>query len=252
MDIESLKLKNKTVVVTGGSGLLGSTVTSYFNQFGASVFNADIKSINNDVAFIDFDMTDARNLSENVRNIWKNLKKIDIWINCAFPRTKDWRTDSENISAEGWDDNVSAHMGGYCRTTLELAKLMKEHEVKGSIVNVSSIFALVGHDFSIYNNTDIYPAIPYAAIKGGINSFTRFVASKYGKDGIRVNSISAGGIANKSITNKDFIKQFSKKTLLGRMAEPSEIAKPILFLASENASYITGTNLVVDGGWTTI
>jgi len=252
LDTERNNFQHKNVVITGGSGLVGGAVIELFENAGASAFNADIQSGKSENAFIEFDMADSANLKENVTKIWNRLGKIDIWINCAFPRAKGWRDDPDNISSEGWDNNVAAHMGGYCRTTLEIAKLMKANKVNGSIVNVSSIFAIVGHDFSVYEGTDIYPALPYSAIKGGINSFTRYAASKFGKEGIRVNSISAGGVANDAITNKKFISQFSKRTLLGRMALPKEIANPILFLASEDASYVTGTNLVVDGGWTTI
>jgi NAD(P)-dependent dehydrogenase (short-subunit alcohol dehydrogenase family) len=121
----------------------------------------------------------------------------------------------------------------------------------GSIVNIGSIYGVVGNDFTVYENTGgMTSPAAYAAIKGGITNFTRYLASYYGAKGIRVNCVSPGGIFNHQ--HPAFVTQFEHKLPLKRMGKPEEIAAPIRFLLSDDASYITGHNLMVDGGWTAI
>jgi NAD(P)-dependent dehydrogenase (short-subunit alcohol dehydrogenase family) len=109
---------------------------------------------------------------------------------------------------------------------------------------------MVAPDFSIYEGLDMTTPASYAAVKGGIINLTRFLASYYGKHGIRVNSVSPGGIANNQ--PDVFVRRYVSKTPLGRMGTPQDIAGAVVFLASEAAAYVTGHNLVVDGGWTAV
>jgi NAD(P)-dependent dehydrogenase (short-subunit alcohol dehydrogenase family) len=126
-----------------------------------------------------------------------------------------------------------------------------KNNLSGSIVNVASIYGVVGNDFTIYENTDgMTSPAAYSAIKGGIINFTKYLASYFGSYGIRVNAVSPGGIFNHQ--NKTFVKQFEYKVPLKRMARPEEIAPSITFLLTDESTYITGHNLIVDGGWTSI
>ncbi len=122
----------------------------------------------------------------------------------------------------------------------------------GSIVNIGSIYGVVGNDFTIYEGYGGTSPAAYSAIKGGLINFTRYLASYYGKDRIRVNCISPGGILNEKSQHPDFIKRYSEKSPLKRLGYAIEIAAPVAFLLSEDASFITGHNLMVDGGWTAI
>ena len=127
---------------------------------------------------------------------------------------------------------------------------MKE-ERNGSIVNIASIYGIVGNDFSVYKNTDgMTSPAAYSAIKGGIVNLTRYLSSYLGEYNIRVNCVSPGGVFNNQHPN--FVKQYSKRVPLKRLASPDEISPAVTFLLSEGARYITGHNLVVDGGWTAI
>jgi NAD(P)-dependent dehydrogenase (short-subunit alcohol dehydrogenase family) len=120
----------------------------------------------------------------------------------------------------------------------------------GSIVNISSIYGSVGPDFNIYKGTEMTMPAAYSAIKGGVVNFSKYIASYFGSYGIRVNCVSPGGILdNQPLV---FISNYEQKVPLRRLAKPNEISPSVSFLLSDSSSYITGHNLLVDGGWTAI
>ena len=248
-------LKNKVAVVTGGAGLIGKTISIALAQAGAKIYIADtdkktaskIIKQNSRLKWIELNITDINSIKECIDTIVKKEKKIDIWVNCAYPRTNDWSEKFENIRPESWKKNIDMHLNGYFLCSQQIAKQMKKQS-SGSIINLSSIYGIVGPDFSIYKNTKNTMPAAYSAIKGGINTFTKYLATYYAKHGIRVNAICPGGIYDKQ--SKDFVKKYNEKTPMRRMGKPEEIAGPVLFLASDASSYITGQMLIVDGGWT--
>ena len=120
---------------------------------------------------------------------------------------------------------------------------------------MNSIYGLLGQDMTIYEKTSIKDNMPYSIIKGGLVNLTRQMASYYGRFGIRINSICSGGVYSTKDQNfriKQFVKNYKKRVPLKRLAKPSEIASVNLFLSSDASSYITGTAVIVDGGWTCI
>ena len=121
---------------------------------------------------------------------------------------------------------------------------------KGNIVNIGSIYGVVGNDFTVYENTELTSAAAYSAIKGGLINFTRYLASYYGADAININLVSPGGIFDNQPPT--FVKQYNHKVPMKRMGTPKDIAPPVSFLLSNEAQYITGQNLIVDGGWTCV
>ena len=134
-----------------------------------------------------------------------------------------------------------------------IANLMVKKNKPGTIIQLGSIYGIVGQDINIYKNTNMAENMTYSIIKGGILSLTRQMASYYGKFNIRINSVCPGGVFNKKYPqNKIFIKNYRNRVPLKRLAENKEIASSIIFLSSEASSYITGTALMVDGGWTCI
>lgn len=251
---ESFSLKNKIAVVTGGVGLIGKAISIGFAQADAKVFVADINEIagnkfvkkNSRLKWIKLDIINSKSIKQCINKIIEIEGKIDVWVNCAYPRTSDWSEKFENIKYESWKKNIDMHLNGYFQCCQLIAEQMKKQK-GGNIINISSIYGVVAPDFSIYDTSSTMPAA-YSVIKGGINSFTKYLATYYGKFGVRVNAICPGGIYDKQL--KIFVKKYSEKTPLGRMGTPKDIAGPAIFLASDASSYITGHILMVDGGWT--
>ena len=256
---DKFSLKNKIAVVTGGIGLIGKPVSIGLAQAGAKVYVTDInekegskieknyKKSDLKLKWIKLDITDINSIKTIIKKIIKKDKKIDIWVNCAYPRTSDWSDKFEDIKYESWKKNVDMHMNGYFICCQQIAEQMKKQKF-GCIINFGSIYGIVGPDFSIYHRSNMTMPAAYSAIKGGIINFTRYLSTYYAKHGIRVNAICPGGIYNNQ--PRTFVKNYEKKTPMGRMGKPEEIAGSVIFLASDAASYITGHILVIDGGWT--
>jgi NAD(P)-dependent dehydrogenase (short-subunit alcohol dehydrogenase family) len=248
----------KTVAVIGGAGLLGSAIVKELAACNASPLIVDVDSKNGEllknkiieqggnVNFYEADFSIAKNIPKIISDVEGRFGDIAGWALASYPKTEDWGNKLELVKAESWNLNVEMQMSATCLCAAEIAKKLASRG-GGSIVTIGSIYGMAAPNFDIYENTDMTTPAAYAAIKGGISAFTRYLSSYYGSKNVRVNSIAAGGILNNQ--PNDFIEKYSSLTSLGRLAKPEEIASAAIYLLSDNASYITGIDLPVDGGY---
>jgi NAD(P)-dependent dehydrogenase (short-subunit alcohol dehydrogenase family) len=243
-------LNNKVIAVTGGNGLIGKCIVENIKNKNGIAINLDIN--NEDTQgnnLLKCDVSNYGSIKSCIDGIVSKFGRLDGFVNCAYPRTKDFGSKFEETSLDSWKQNVDLQLNSVFMTCNEALKIMKEQK-SGSIVNIGSIYGVVGNDFSIYEGTEICPPAAYAAIKGGTINFTRYLASYFGGFDIRVNCVSPGGVFDSQ--NQIFVENYSKKCPMKRMAKAKEIAPAVSFLLSDEASYITGHNLIVDGGWCAI
>lgn len=244
------RLKDLIIIITGGNGLLGREIITRATSEGAFCINADINhDTSENLSKVYCDVTSKNSIDECLNLIIKRYGKIDGLVNNAYPRTKDWGNKFEDISYDSWKQNLDWQLSSYFYFTQKVS-LHMINEKHGSIVNMASVYGMVGPDFSVYDGTSMTTPAAYSAIKGGLINFTRYLASYMGPQNIRVNSISPGGIFDSQ--NKVFVENYEKKVPLRRMGLPNDISPLVVFLLSEEAKYITGQNIAVDGGWTCI
>lgn len=243
-------LKDKVIIVTGGSGLIGREIVKDIQNKGGIALNADI-NVSTDLAkgTLQVDISSEESVRQAVDKIYKEWGRIDGLVNSAYPRTKDWGAFFEDIPFASWQKNVDLQLNSCFLFCQQVLKIMVEQGF-GSIVNIASIYGIVGNDFTLYEEYGGTSPAAYSAIKGGIINFTRYLASYYGRKGIRVNCVSPGGIFDHQ--HPSFVSRYEAKVPMGRLGNPDDIAPAVSFMLSDEAKYITGQNLAVDGGWTAI
>ncbi|HVW63158.1 MAG TPA: SDR family oxidoreductase [Puia sp.] len=262
-------LTGKTAVVTGACGLLGKHHCEALAEAGALVVAADLDE-KDCMAFaeglgpghlgIGVDVTDAASLQRARQRIVERYGRIDVLVNNAAINDKfedpvlgSKQSMFEHYPLEMWDRSWKVNVSGVFLCSQVLGSIMAEQGA-GSIINIASTYGIVAPDQGIYRNEKgeqtFYKSPAYPVTKSAVIGFTRFLASYWGRCGVRVNTLSPGGVENNQ--EPFFLQNYSDKTLLGRMATPVDYKGAIVFLASDASAYMTGANLVVDGGWTTI
>ena len=243
-------LSEKVIVVTGGSGLLGQSIIKHIKSEGGIAINADITN-NTDLfeGLIKCDVTNIISIQSCISSVLEQFGKIDGWVNNAYPRTNDWGDHFEDIKLSSWNTNIEMQLNSVFVCCQEVLKIMKSQQF-GSIVNIASIYGLVGPDFSIYEGTNMTMPAAYSAIKGGVINLSRYLASYYGPYQIRINCVSPGGIFNNQVPG--FVSKYENKVPLRRMGRPDDISPAVTFLLGNDSTYITGQNIIIDGGWTAV
>ncbi len=264
-------LEGRNIVITGSSGLLGSQYANTLSSAGANIILLDIdttkneklksalvKKYKNKISAYTLDISNQTEVNKTSKKIMKDFKKIDGLINNAAYTSKGAKEKSdnafgsfENFPIDIWQKSLDINLSGVFFCSQAFGKIMAK-QGKGVIVNIASTYGLVGADQRIYGKSGLNLPISYAATKGAIVNFTRYLAAYWHGKNIRVNTLSPGGVMDKTYQEKSFIKKYSDKTILGRMANKDEYNGAMLFLISDASSYMTGANLVVDGGWTSI
>jgi len=267
MDLFSLK--GKTAIVTGALGLIGKKHCEALAMAGAQVVVADL---NEDKA-IDFaaelghehlgivlNVADKASVQAACDVVIAKYGTVDILVNNAAindmfenPAMAKELSAFENYPLESFQLSLDVNITGVFLCSQIFGTIMA-NQGSGSIINIASTYGIIGPDQSIYRDENgeqtFYKSAAYPVTKGAIINFTRFLAAYWGHRGVRVNTLSPGGVKNNQ--QQFFINNYSAKTLLGRMAEADDYQGALIYLASEASAYMTGANLVVDGGWTSI
>ncbi len=254
-------LKDKVCIITGGAGLIGESFVEVCSSYGAKVVIADInknkseaiikrikKEIDCDVYFFRCNTNSEKDVRELVKFTVSKFGKIDALVNCAYPRNKNFGRSFEDVTHADFCDNLGKNLGGYFLVSKAVSLQMIKQK-SGNIINISSVYGSSAPRFEIYEGTNMTMPVEYAAIKGGVNSLTRYLGSYLGKYNIRVNSISPGGIFDNQ--PKEFVKKYTNFVKLEkRMANVDDMSGILIFLLSDASKYITGQNITVDGGFT--
>ena len=216
-------LKDKKIIVAGGSGLIGAAIIEGFKKIGAKPVNADIRG-GDEYYNMHPDYTSS------LHDILRKHKPVEVFVNCTYPR--------DTITAvDGWlatTDIVASHM------TLD----------GGSIINFGSIYGNVGADFDLYFKTSMAMTPQYSLVKGGYQAAHRTYVGMYSKFNVRFNLISPGGVYNHQ--PQAFVERYERKTPLGGMLQPEDLVGTVLYFASDMSKRVTGQELIVDGGFTSL
>lgn len=255
-------LSNKIAIVTGGSGLFGKPISTSLAESGATVLIAsrsiekctqlaeELNSQGYKAEGWSLDLADEISIQQFIAGVIKKYKRIDILVNNSVSR--DGYKKIEETSKDDWELSQKINSTGLMLINKEVVQQMV-HQKAGSIINIGSIQSAVGPNFNVYGNTGMSSPLNYSYDKWGMIGLTKWMANYYGKYNIRVNCISPGGYGpgiENTFGENEFTKNYKELTPLGRFAYDDDIKGPIAFLASEAGSYITGQNLLVDGGWT--
>lgn len=259
-------LEEKVVVLTGSAGRLGNRFAHVLSAAGAHVVLVDInekdnnrlkleltKKYHTNPSIFNLDISDQMDVKRLVQDVVKEYKKIDVLINNAHfvPRDHPLRdAPFEQYPLDLWDKTVMVNLRSLFLCCKEIGKVMVKQK-HGVIVNISSIYGISGPDQRIYGKSRLNSPAFYSLTKGGMVNLTRYLAAYWSCKNIRVNTLTLGGVYDKKLhKNKEFVKNYSERTILGRMANKEDCDGALLFLTSDASRYVTGTNLIVDGGWT--
>jgi NAD(P)-dependent dehydrogenase (short-subunit alcohol dehydrogenase family) len=262
-------LHGRVAVVTGAAGLLGRQHCAALAAAGAHVVAADIDeklcaelavTLSPLAMTLPMDVTSQASIRTGLMMILQNFGRVDVLVNNAAvndmfesPALAGELSKFENYPEDLWRRMFDVNVNGLFLCSQVIGNEMARRR-QGSIINIASTYGLVGPDQNLYLRPDgkqvFYKSPAYPATKGAVIAFTRFLAAYWGKQNVRVNTLSPGGVENSQ--EQYFVRAYSAKTPLRRMASASDFKGAVVFLASDASAYMTGANLVVDGGWTAI
>lgn len=251
-------LEGKVAVVTGGAGKYGYQIVEALLEAGATVYVASRNKENNKkrlshfveagypVHVVELDLERETSILLACEEIYAEAGQVDVLVNNAVLRCSD---GYDIATAEQFDRSMHANATGLFVISRAFGDRMAKAG-SGSIINIGSYMGILGPNYNLYEGTDMCPhgsVGDYFFHKGGMTSYTRFLASHYGRFGVRVNCAELGGLYNGQ--DENFVKRYSDSTMLGRMANETDLKGLIVYLASDASAYMTGASLPLDGGY---
>lgn len=244
--------KKEAVLISGGIGVLGQSYAKVLAEDGYEVIVIDQKepAVKDYYGqFIQCDITDEKQVAELGKLLKYQKRTVYGLINNASCQPPGFVEEIENYSLETFKRVLEVNLLGSFLLTKLVIPFMKKRK-RGSIINIGSIQGVVAPTFAIYEGTKITSPLVYAVAKAGMIHFCKWIAARYGHYNIRCNAVSPGGLADSQRGGGEFAKVYSSRTPLGRMVFSSEVAELVRFLISDKSNYITGQNILIDGGWT--
>lgn len=258
---DAFALDGKVVVLTGAAGIIGSQVVKAFLEAGAKVFaiDRDAELLEKNLgpshdSLLSFEADVSRQESLRLAHSVLSARwgEADALLNNAATKSDNFFEPFETFPVNEWNEVMSVNLTGAMLAAQVFGCPMAQRG-RGSIVNTLSIYGIVAPDQRIYEGSEYLgraintPAI-YAASKAGLWGLTKYLAAYWGHRGVRVNAVTPGGVF--SGQNDTFVENYSRRTPLGHMAAAEDMVNAMRYLTSDAAKYVTGHNLVVDGGWT--
>ena len=264
MKKDIFSMEGKVVIFTGGCGNLGRPMVKALLEYGAAVavpsrtdkFDESFDEYKkaDKLLFVTADLSETESIKAAFAEIFEHYGRIDVLVNCAAygggagGKSCEYRIDK--IPDETWLEGVDGSLNVIFRCTREIIPYF-DNCGGGNIVNIGSMYGLIAPDFAIYGDDIPWNPPTYGAGKAGALQFTRYCASALARRNIRVNSLTPGPFPNeRTLANKPFAEKLAKKTMLGRTGERKELVGAIVLLASDASTFMTGSNITVDGGWT--
>ena len=254
----SALLEGLVTVVTGGAGLLGRSFVRAIADAGGTAIVADLDLATAEAVVaalpatpgrglaVAMDITDPASVSAAIATVLSQCGRIDAVVNNAYPRNAAYGRRLEDVTYADFAENLSVHVAGYFLVAQQFAAHFRAVG-GGNIVNMGSIYGTMAPRFEVYDGTSMTMPVEYSAIKSGVIHLTRYFAQYFRKDGIRVNSLSPGGV--KDAQPETFLAAYASYAGLKGMLEPTDVCGPLLFLLSDASRYMTGQNLIVDDGF---
>jgi NAD(P)-dependent dehydrogenase (short-subunit alcohol dehydrogenase family) len=254
-------ISGRTIVLTGACGLIGRKVAVEFVARGANLVLADLEKADPAglAASLDgkgaaraygmaCDVSRAEEVAALLRFALDECGHVDVLINSHQYKPKGFlMARAEDFPEELWDSVIAANLKGTFLTCRDFGKVMLE-QGKGSIINFASTYGVVSSNPALYEDNSLGNPVAYSASKGGVIMLTKYLGAYWAKRGVRVNCLTPHGVWNNH--EPAFVERFSRMSPTGRLMTADEVVGAALFLASDASSYVTGTNLLVEGGWT--
>lgn len=256
--LHRFRLDGKTAVVTGGTGLYGQPFSRALAEAGARVvvtsrigssaqrIAGQLSSEGLDALGLELDQSDERSIESFTDAVLDRCGTVDILVNNAVHRQGRGLLDT---TATDWDATSQVNSRGLFLLTQAMVRSMVEHQRGGTVINIGSIYGIVGPTFDVYDETPMTSPAFYSYDKAGMIGFTRYLAAALGPAGVRVNCLCPGGLRSEG-QHAAFVREYVARTPLRRMASADDVTGALVFLASDAAGYVTGAVLPVDGGWT--